>query len=241
MVYAHLTFTRSSRQGISAHKRTTHPLFFTPRQAAVNELTADPAKEAPMTHPELIAAMSRPEFYPHRPEAITVLQTHISFIFIAGGEVYKVKKAVDFAFLDFTTLEKRKFYCEEELRLNRRLAPEAYLGVVPIAEDASGRLAFGANGRIVEYAVRMRKLPQERMLGRLLAEGKVELAVMDAIAGKLADFHRRAETGDGSTRSAAWRRSAGTTRRTSPRRRTPSALRSLRAVTPSSAPMPGIF
>ncbi len=148
-----------------------------------------------MTHPELFAAMSRPEFYPHRPEAITVVQTHISFIFIAGEEVYKVKKAVDFGFLDFTTLEKRKFYCDEELRLNRRLAPEAYLGVVPIVEDTAGRLALGGNGRIVEYAVRMKKLPQERMLGRLLAEGKVEPAVMDAIAGKLADFHRRAETG----------------------------------------------
>lgn len=148
-----------------------------------------------MTHPGLFAAMNRPEFYPHHPDSITVVQTHISFIFIAGEEVYKVKKAVNFGFLDFTTLEKRKFYCEEELRLNRRLAPEAYLGVVPIAQDASGRLAFGENGRIVEYAVRMKKLPQERMLGRLLAEGRVEPAVMDAIAGKLADFHRRAETG----------------------------------------------
>ncbi len=139
--------------------------------------------------------MSRPEFYPHRPEAITVVQTHISFIFIAGEEVYKVKKSVDFGFLDFTTLEKRKFFCEEELRLNRRLAPEAYLGVETITEDIPGRLSLGGNGRIVEYAVRMKKLPQERMLGRLLAEGKAEPAVMDAIAGKLADFHHRAETG----------------------------------------------
>jgi len=148
-----------------------------------------------MTHPELFAAMSRPDFYPRRPEAITVVQTHISFIFIAGDDVYKVKKAVDFGFLDFTTLDKRKYYCEEELRLNRRLAPEAYLGVETITEDAAGRLTLGGNGQIVEYAVRMRKLPQERMLGRLLAEGKLELPIMDEIAGKLADFHRRAETG----------------------------------------------
>ena len=87
--------------------------------------------------------MSRPDFYPHRPEKVDVVQTHISFIFIAGNEVYKVKKAVDFGFLDFTTIEKRKFYCEEELRLNRRLAPETYLGVVPIAEDATGALQWG--------------------------------------------------------------------------------------------------
>ena len=113
-----------------------------------------------MTHPGLLAAMSRPDFYPHRPERVDVIQTHISFIFVAGQEVYKVKKAVDFGFLDFTTLEKRKFYCGEELRLNRRLAPEAYLEVVPISEDAGGTLRLGSGERIVDYAVRMKKLPQ---------------------------------------------------------------------------------
>lgn len=148
-----------------------------------------------MTHPGLIAAMSRPEFYPHRPQTVELVQTHISLIFIAGDEVYKVKKAVDFGFLDFTALEKREFYCEEELRLNRRLAPETYLEVVPIAEDAEGQIRLGNEGRIIEYAVRMKLLPRERMLGRLLAEGKVEPAVMDAIAEKLAAFHRQAETG----------------------------------------------
>ena len=148
-----------------------------------------------MTHPGLPAAMSRPEFYPHRPRTVEIVQTHISFIFIAGDEVYKVKKAVDFGFLDFTSLERRKFYCEEELRLNRRLAPETYLGVVAISEDDAGALHLGETGGIVDYAIRMKKLPRERMLGRLLAEGKVEPAVMDAIAGKLAEFHRQAETG----------------------------------------------
>jgi uncharacterized protein len=148
-----------------------------------------------MTHPNLLAAMSRPEFYPHRPEGIEIIQTHISFIFIADDLVYKVKKAVDFGFLNFTTLEKRKFYCEEELRLNRRLAPEVYLGVETITEDAAGSLALGGEGRIVEYAVRMKKLPPDRMLGRLLAEGRCEPAIMDAVARKLADFHHRAETG----------------------------------------------
>jgi uncharacterized protein len=148
-----------------------------------------------MTHPNLLAAMSRPEFYPHRPKRVDIIQTHISCIFIADDVVYKVKKAVDFGFLNFTTLEKRKFYCEEELRLNRRLAPEAYLGVETITEDAAGHLMLGGEGRIVEYAVRMKTLPPERMLGRLLAEGKGEPAIMDAVARKLADFHHRAETG----------------------------------------------
>ena len=74
-----------------------------------------------MTHPKLVEAMSRPKFYPHRPPTVELVQTHISFVFIAGDFVYKVKKAVDFGFLDFTTLAKRKYFCEEELRLNRRL------------------------------------------------------------------------------------------------------------------------
>jgi aminoglycoside phosphotransferase family enzyme len=148
-----------------------------------------------MTHPGLLAAMSRPEFYPRRPAQVDFVSTHISFIFIAGDEVYKVKKAVDFGFLDFTTLDKRKFYCDEELRLNRRLAPETYVGVETITDDAAGGLALNGNGRIVEYAVRMKKLPRERMLGRLLAEGKCDLSVIDDVALKLADFHRRAETG----------------------------------------------
>ena len=77
-----------------------------------------------MTDLRIVAAMSRPDFYPHHPSSVEVVQTHISYVFIAGDLVYKVKKAVDFGFLDFTTIEKRKVFCEEELRLNRRLAPE---------------------------------------------------------------------------------------------------------------------
>ncbi|HRT71108.1 MAG TPA: hypothetical protein P5308_07095, partial [Syntrophales bacterium] len=85
-----------------------------------------------MTHPGLVEAMADPRFYPHRPDRVELVQTHISYIFIAGDLVFKVKKAVDFGFLDFTTLEKRRYYCQEELRLNRRLAPEAYLEVVAV-------------------------------------------------------------------------------------------------------------
>ena len=93
-----------------------------------------------MTHPKLVEAMSKPDFYPHRPASVELVQTHISFVFIAGERVYKVKKAVDFGFLDFTTLEKRKHYCEEELRLNRRLAPEVYLEVAEIGEDDDNKI-----------------------------------------------------------------------------------------------------
>ncbi len=148
-----------------------------------------------MTHAKLLESMSVPEFYAHRPETVEVVQTHISFIFIAGDIVYKVKKCVDFGFLDFTSLEKRKHYCDEEVRLNRRLAPEIYLDVAAVREGDDGRLSLETEGRIVEYAVRMKRLPQERMLKKLLATGKADLSVMDRIAVRIADFHRQAATG----------------------------------------------
>jgi len=148
-----------------------------------------------MTHPKLVEAMFRPEFYPHRPEQVELIQTHISYIFIAGDYVYKVKKPVDFGFLDFTTLDKRKFFCHEELKLNKRLAPDVYLDVVEIAEDAGGNIVLGMNGRIVEYAVKMHKIPQEGMLKTLILQGKVYRSIMDAVAGKLVNFHRHAATG----------------------------------------------
>jgi len=148
-----------------------------------------------MTHPKLADAMSRPDFYPHRPSSVEVIQTHISFIFLAEDYVYKVKKAVDFGFLDFTTLEKRKFYCGEELRLNRRLAPEYYLEVVEISEDANGKVVMGPGVKIIEYAVKMKRLPENRMLKGLLSEGKVDLPDMERVARRVSAFHRQAETG----------------------------------------------
>jgi uncharacterized protein len=148
-----------------------------------------------MTHPRLVEAMFRPEFYSHRPEHVEFIQTHISYIFIAGDYVYKVKKAVDFDFLDFTTIDRRRFYCNEELRLNRRLAPDVYLDVLEIGEDAKGNIVLGKGVRIVDYAVLMKKLPEERMLRTLLQQGKIDRPVMDAVAGKLSDFHAHAATG----------------------------------------------
>lgn len=148
-----------------------------------------------MTHPKLVESMSKPAFYPHGPESVELIQTHISFIFIAGQRVYKVKKAVDFGFLDFTTLEKRKHYCNEELRLNRRLAPETYLDVVEISDNDSGHLVLGKGKMTVEYAVVMAKLPQDRMLKKLIGEKTFDPSIMSDVARKLAEFHRQAETG----------------------------------------------
>ena len=141
------------------------------------------------------AAMSNPAFYPVSPTQVEVIQTHISWIFIAGDNVFKVKKAVDFGFLNFTTLEKRKFYCEEEVRLNRRLAPQVYLGVVEISCDQDGNVVFGPGDSVLEYAVHMKKIPAEKMLKTLLRSPAFDGKQLTAVAGKLVRFHREAETG----------------------------------------------
>ncbi|MDI6726471.1 MAG: hypothetical protein QMD32_05865, partial [Smithellaceae bacterium] len=106
-----------------------------------------------MTHQKITPAMLQPSFYPHRPDQVELIQTHVSYIFIVGDYVYKVKKDVNFGFLDFTSLDRRKWYCQEELRLNRRLAPDTYLEVVAINMDEQGRLSHGGSGETVEYAV----------------------------------------------------------------------------------------
>jgi aminoglycoside phosphotransferase family enzyme/predicted kinase len=141
------------------------------------------------------ATMSNPSFYPAAPARVEVIQTHISWIFIAGEDVFKVKKAVNFGFLDFTTLEKRKFYCEEEVRLNRRLAPEIYLGVKAISLNRDGQIVWDDGEDIVEYAVHMKKIPAEKMLKTLLHSPDFDPKQLTAVAGKLVRFHQEAETG----------------------------------------------
>ncbi|MBI5234214.1 MAG: kinase, partial [Deltaproteobacteria bacterium] len=90
----------------------------------------------------LIEALKSPSFYPDKPAEVRVVETHISYLFLTGKHVYKIKKPVDFGFLDFTTLEKRRFFCQQEVRLNSRLSPDVYLGVEEIKEE-EGRLSFG--------------------------------------------------------------------------------------------------
>lgn len=131
--------------------------------------------------------------YPEKTTSVSMGQTHISFLFFTDKYVYKIKKAVDFGFLDFSSLEKRLFYCQEELRLNRRLAPDIYLDLVQLTEDENGRLCFEGKGKTVEYAVKMVKMPQERMMPHLLETGQVTYAHMDELAGLIADFHAKAE------------------------------------------------
>jgi len=118
----------------------------------------------------LLAFLSSPASYPHRPPEVRAIQTHISWVFIAPPFVFKVKKPVNLGFLDFSTLEKRHYFCQREIDLNRRLAPEVYLGVVPIYKTTSG-FAFSPDGKIAEYCVKMRELPHSGPARRSLGEG----------------------------------------------------------------------
>ncbi len=121
-------------------------------------------------------------------EAPRLLETHISWVILAGSHAWKIKKPVDFGFLDFSTLEKRRVCCEEEVRLNRRLAPAYYLGVVPISCSEDG-CRFDGEGPAIEYAVKMKRFDSGKQLDRLLAAGELSGEQMDAIADLVARFH----------------------------------------------------
>lgn len=151
-----------------------------------------------------ITALTQPEAYPRRPERVEVLQTHISMLFFAGDEVFKVKKAVDLGFVDYSTLARRRYFCEEEVRLNRRLAGDIYLGVARIvrANDGSLRVMGGQDenepeGEVIEYAVHMRRLPADRMLGAMLDRGEIDNRPLGELATLLINFHNRCATGEG--------------------------------------------
>ena len=143
--------------------------------------------------PALVRGLLSPEAYPERPQEVELVQTQISFVFLAGPYVYKVKKPVNFGFLDFTTLEKRHFFCQQEVLLNRRLCPDTYLGVVKVVQQG-GCIRVEGEGEVLDYAVKMRLLPRELMLDYLLEKGEATPGMLDRIAQRLAAFHRQAET-----------------------------------------------
>lgn len=146
---------------------------------------------------DLVQRLLRPEAYRRPPTRVSLRETHASYLFFADQRVYKVKKPVNLGFLDFSTLEKRHHFCEEEVRLNRRLAPRIYLGVVPIVRLAGGDLRVAGEGEIIEWAVEMVRLPEERMLDRLLDHGEIDNLQINELVQCLVDFHRQANTGPG--------------------------------------------
>ncbi len=139
-------------------------------------------------HTPLVEGLLRPEAYPHRPRRVRLVETHISYVFLAGPFAYKVKKPVNFGFLDYSTLEKRRHFCEQEVRLNQVLCPGTYLRVVPIVRTPSG-LRVDGDGEPVEYAVLMRRLQTDRMLDRLVRLGRIDPEVLVRVARKVAEFH----------------------------------------------------
>lgn len=142
----------------------------------------------PVSRGKLLAFLLKPGSYPHQPRAVHLVQTHASFVFLAPPYVFKVKQPVNFGFLDFSTLAKRRHFCGREVALNRRLCPRIYLGVVPITRRA-GRLALGGDGEVVEYAVKMRKLADPGFLRHRLEHGSVGVRELDRLARTLKAFY----------------------------------------------------
>ncbi len=140
--------------------------------------------DTPETQQKLIEGLLRPKAFPHPADDMEHLQTHISHVILAGDYAYKIKKPLDLGFLDFSTLERRRFCCDEELRLNRRLAPDLYLQVVPITGTPE-EPKFGGEGVPLEYAVKMRRFPQSA----LLSHQQPSPEIIDRIARKAAEFH----------------------------------------------------
>jgi aminoglycoside phosphotransferase family enzyme/predicted kinase len=143
--------------------------------------------------PTHIAALLDPAAYPNPVDQVELVQTHISYVLLAGDMVYKLKKPLDLGFLNFTTLRRRHYYCRQEVTLNRRLCADTYLSVIPVTERA-GVYRLGGAGTIVDYAVQMRRLPAGRMMDHLLDEGQVQPEMVDRLADRIAEFHAGSAT-----------------------------------------------
>lgn len=133
--------------------------------------------------------LGRPDAYPEAPSRVDAVETHMSWVFLTDSHAYKLKKPVRYDYLDFSTVEARRLDCEAEVRLNRRLAAEVYLGVVPLVLDAAGRLSLGGAGETVDWLVRMRRLPADRMLDHLIRNGTVKQPEISELARRLARFY----------------------------------------------------
>lgn len=146
--------------------------------------------------PPVIQAMLKADFYPHPvTEPVELIQTHISYVFLTGDFVYKLKKAVNFGFLDFSTLDKRQHFAAEEVRLNQRGAGKLYLGVVPVTQSGD-RFAISGEGTPVEYAVKMQQFPQDALLSEMFDKGTLTEDLIITLAKELAKFHAKADSND---------------------------------------------
>jgi hypothetical protein len=128
------------------------------------------------------------EAYPDPTRKVEFTETHISLVFLTDDYVYKIKKPVNFGFLDFSTLEKRKHFCEKEVELNKRLSPDVYLGILPVTFD-NGTITLDGKGQTIEYAVKMRRIPMENLMIRTLRENRLTSEMVERVAKAIALFH----------------------------------------------------
>ena len=146
----------------------------------------------------LIQALQNPALYDHAAGTFQLIETHISWIILTGPYAYKIKKPVNFGFLDFSTLEKRRYFCQQELRLNRRLAPQLYQNVIPITGTAQSPQLNGS-GTPIEYAVKMTQFPQQAQLDRVLNQSELHPSHIDQLAKTIAEFHAQADASSADT------------------------------------------
>jgi len=143
-----------------------------------------------MNRNKIVSAFLNPEFYDHSVDHIELIETHISWVFLTGRFAYKIKKPVDFGFLNFTSLEQRKFYCQQELVLNKRFAPQIYLEVLPITESENN-ISLSGQGKVIDYAIKMLQFEQNCLLDSLLKKRQIKLCHIDELSDVVADFHEK--------------------------------------------------
>jgi aminoglycoside phosphotransferase family enzyme/predicted kinase len=146
----------------------------------------------------LIESLRNPCAFAHPTENIRTIETHISWVILTGMFAYKIKKPIDLGFLDYSSLQKRKYFCHEELRLNRRLAPHIYLDVVPIRGDSKNP-SMGGAGKAIEFAIKMKQFPQHCLLNHMIENGQLSPALAERIAHRVAGFHQEIVSAPGSS------------------------------------------
>ncbi len=187
----------------SVDSRTSHPHTQISTASSTFDESAREDGVEKITQTELFRCMRRPSFYPHAPATVASRNTHISQVFLTGTYAYKVKRALALPFLDFSRLEDRRRLCAAEVSLNRRLARETYLGVIPIywRDDFA---SLSPPGTVVEYAVQMRELKLADNFSHLLRRGRIDRTDVEGIAGRLAQFHATARRDLGGNGLGNW-------------------------------------
>ncbi len=137
----------------------------------------------------ILKSLLKPDAYPETTTSVELVQTHVSWIFLTDCYAYKIKKPVDLGFLNFSTIDRRRFYCNEEIKYNKRLCPDIYVGVVELRQN-NGSVGFQEEGRILDYAVKMKRLPAERMMDRLVTDDTISMGEIREVARVIAEFHK---------------------------------------------------